>query len=261
MSISLSVVSHGHGQQILDLFESMVSSGWAARFGCIEVVLTLNLPEDCLKEKILGADFPFELIILENPKPLGFSENHNRAFSRASGKVFAVVNPDITFLGQFDLPFDFGDLNRDGHVGVWVPCQLNSSGGIQDYRRNLITPWEVFRRALARHARLRLFLDVVEDLDDADWVNGAFLLFPRDVYQNLHGFDEKYHMYCEDVDFCLRLRLNGFRIVPAPFSVLHAAHRKSSWDIRHFCWHIASLFRLWTSPIFWRYWRHSFSGN
>ena len=35
-------------------------------------------------------------------------------------------------------------------------------------------------------------------------IPAAFLLLRREAYAEVGGFDERYHMYCEDVDLCLR---------------------------------------------------------
>ena len=45
-----------------------------------------------------------------------------------------------------------------------------------------------------------------------DWVSAAFWLVPHAVWRRLGGFDEGYYMYCEDVDFCLRLQLAGWQL-------------------------------------------------
>jgi len=65
------------------------------------------------------------------------------------------------------------------------------------------------------------------------------------------GFDERYFMYCEDVDLCLRLRLAGLRLVRAPVSVVHAGRGASRRSAVHLAWHVRSLLRLWCSRSFW----------
>ena len=46
-------------------------------------------------------------------------------------------------------------------------------------------------------------------------VTGAVLLTPRKVFQRLGGFDERLPLNFNDVDYCLRLRRNGYRVVLA----------------------------------------------
>ena len=84
-----------------------------------------------------------------------------------------------------------------------------------------------------------------------DWANAALLLFHSVAYQRIQGFDEAYHMYCEDVDICLRLQLAGYRLAEAQDAcVVHAGQRASHRQWRHLGWHLRSLWRLWQSPAY-----------
>lgn len=42
-----------------------------------------------------------------------------------------------------------------------------------------------------------------------EWCMGACLLIPNSVFEDLHGFDERFFMYCEDVDLSWRARAIG----------------------------------------------------
>ena len=48
---------------------------------------------------------------------------------------------------------------------------------------------------------------------EVDHVIGAFFFVRRRVFNVLHGFDEKYFLYLEDVDFSLRARKNGYKTI------------------------------------------------
>ena len=82
------------------------------------------------------------------------------------------------------------------------------------------------------------------------------------AWRELGGFDTRYFMYGEDVDFCLRLQLAGWRLARAGgASVIHAAQRVSHRSGRHLAWHLRSLLRLWTSPVYASYRRMQASGK
>jgi GT2 family glycosyltransferase len=51
-------------------------------------------------------------------------------------------------------------------------------------------------------------------------VTGACQLLPRDVYEHVGGFDERYSLIFSDVDICLRAREAGYRVVYTPFARL-----------------------------------------
>lgn len=45
-----------------------------------------------------------------------------------------------------------------------------------------------------------------------DWVSGSLMMIRKETFQKLRGFDERFWMYYEDVDICLRARMSGGEI-------------------------------------------------
>ncbi len=220
------------------------------------VLLTLNRPEPALAARVGTAAWPFELVLLENRRPLGFGVNHNRAFAcdrgaAAPAEVLAVVNPDVRLLGN---PFAalLSALDSAPAVGCAYPLQLDAAGALQDHERRVPSPSRLLRRALARGLGRRPI--EVATGESPDWVNAAFLVLRAEAYACIHGFDEAYHMYCEDVDLCLRLQLAGWQLLRVPGAVVeHAGQRASHRRARHLAWHLRSLLRLWSSPVYARF--------
>ena len=233
-SLVVSLVSHGHGilvkrllQQIAEMCSNSVT----------RVVLTLNLPESVP----LDCNWPFVLDVRRNSRPRGFGANHNSALEDATESFVCVLNPDVVLLGD-----PFGGLIAsahqfavDGGLTLSYPLQVDAVGRIQHSERALPSPWALFLRRFLGRTELKV-----------EWVNAACVVLPLTTWRHLQGFDEAYHMYCDDVDFSLRLRLAGGRLVKAPVQVLHAGERASSHNWRHLCWHVSSLLRLWRSPVY-----------
>lgn len=77
-----------------------------------------------------------------------------------------------------------------------------------------------------------------------------FMLFRSQDFERLGGFDERYFLYYEDVDICVRAGQQGMRVVACPkVSVVHDARRDSRRSFKHLRWHLASMVRF-----FWRHW-------
>ena len=72
-----------------------------------------------------------------------------------------------------------------------------------------------------------------------------------ETYRVLNGFDEKYRLYFEDVDFCARAQLAGLKIlVDTNIRIQHDAHHASRKNLIYLFWHIQSAFRFFTSPVY-----------
>lgn len=55
---------------------------------------------------------------------------------------------------------------------------------------------------------------------EIDLATGACLIAKREVFEKIGFFDEKYFLYLEDMDFCVRARKSGARIVYAPKAIV-----------------------------------------
>lgn len=62
---------------------------------------------------------------------------------------------------------------------------------------------------------------------DVSAVTGACLMVRRDVFDQLGGFDETLAVAYNDVDFCLRARERGYRVLYTPLAEL--VHAESAW--------------------------------
>lgn len=229
----ISVVSHGHGKLVHDLLEDLARFSHAT---VTRVVLTLNLPGEVLP--VPDGPLPFTLQVRRNDRPLGFGANHNRALRGATEPCVCVLNPDIR-LGAGDPFAALMATAQQSGVGSAYPQQVDEDGHPQDSERALPTPAALWRRRVLGQAD-----------DRVDWVNAACLVLPTPVWRSLRGFDERYFMYCEDVDLSLRLRLQGLGLVRAPATVIHPGQRSSHRRAAHLAWHVRSLLRLWCSPVY-----------
>ncbi len=251
-----SLVSHGHGDIVLLALRCLAASVETCS-AAVRVLITFNVPEPDLKASIEVSEWPFELTLVSNPQPLGFGANHNQAFALAYAAHdqpawFVVMNPDIFWPQQSGNFWQILEHGWADDVGLVCPVQADVQGARQDFARYLMTPWglacRVFRKVVGASPS-----GVASNVGEADWVNGACMVWRADAFAALGGFDERYFMYCEDTDICLRLQLAGWQMREAPVTVVHDARRHTGRSWRHLRWHMASMLRLWCSGAFWRY--------
>ena len=241
--LCVSVVSHGQGELIDRLLCDLLAlpAGTVAR-----LVVTVNLASDAWEP--LPAASALAVTVLRNQAPQGFAANHNQAFAHCDTPYFAVLNPDIR-LDADPFPALVRQLQEQPDFAFVAPVQTDSVGQRQAFARRLPTPWSVvLRRLLPTHWQRGL------GDQPPQWVSGAFMLWRADTFGALGGFDERYRLYCEDVDICLRLQLRGKRFaVVGTARVVHDARRSSAASAGYLWLHVQSLCRLWLSPVFWRY--------
>lgn len=260
-AFTLSVVSHGQGALVEGLLGDLARLRPAS---LARVIVTRNLPEPPIA---VPQGFAAPIRFIDNPHPRGFGANHNAAFGDCASDWFVIVNPDIRLLAD---PFPALLAAAAPAVGLLAPSVLEADGRVADSARELVTPGRlaarVLARALARRSSGLASRFVPRGLPcplgrpdtgppaASDWYAGMFLAVRRNAFAAIGGFDERFHLYCEDVDLCARLRLAGWRLAPvADASVIHDARRASRRSLRHLGWHLASLARLWSSPTFRRY--------
>lgn len=234
-SVTLSVISHEQHGMVDALLAALagINAPELAR-----IVVTQNLSERPPSTK--GLRLP-PLQVIRNPRPRGFSANHNSVFAHVNTEYFAIVNPDISLTRN---PFPALLKLLANGAGVAAPTVVEPDGRVADSARSLLTPWELIARRLPGY----------RSPHSPAWLAGMFLVFRCDAFAAVDGFDERYFMYCEDFDICARLRLAGWPIAVAPdVSVIHSAQQLSHRAASYFNWHISSLLRTWTSPPLWRY--------
>jgi N-acetylglucosaminyl-diphospho-decaprenol L-rhamnosyltransferase len=233
---TLSIVSHGQGALIHLLLNDLANLPKQN----FDVIITINLPED----ETPYQDYTFPLRIIRNIIPKGFGANHNAAFLESSSQWFAVVNPDIR-LNTLDLPTLLSPF-QNLTVAAVAPVILASDGRVEDSARRFPTLTRFAKRTFLRQRNADY--EVAETPYAVDWVAGMFIVFRREAYHEVGGFDDRrFFMYLEDVDICRRIGKKGWQVVVNPNSkVVHMAQRASRRNLKHMLWHAVSAFRYLT---------------
>lgn len=240
--IAVSIVSHGHGEMVRVLVGRLIELPQIS-----QIILTLNIPEQ------LNLDPSEKISIIRNGSPRGFGSNHNAAFQLCKADYFCVLNPDITFVKN---PFSqlLDDLKRYS-ANVVAPLVVNKDGGIEDSIRYFPTIPSLVRKLLFQF-QSRYLTTANSKPFSPEWVAGMFMLFTASTYKQLNGFDEKYFLYYEDVDICVRIWRSGLRLVVDPaVTVVHDAQRASRRNFHHMKLHLSSMSRYlltqsWRLPEF-----------
>lgn len=239
-ALCLSVVSHEQTGLLNHFLADLSTSGAVAQID--RLVVTSNVPEAGIM-----APESVDFLHQRNPRPLGFAANHNRAFAACERPFFCVANPDIR-LEQNPFPALLEAMERDPSIALIAPKVLDPRHRPEDNARHFPTPWSLVRKA--RGLDDGRYSQKMTGPTSVDWVAGMFLLIRAEAFQALSGFDEGFHLYYEDVDFCARAWKAGWKVQVHPeVSVIHDAQRLSRRNFRYMSWHAASMARYFAKHI------------
>jgi GT2 family glycosyltransferase len=232
--VSVIIVSFQSEEDIAGCVRSVLASDLP-----VELILVDNDSQDRTVEKaqdVLGGRPDYEIIC--NLRNLGFAKAVNIGIERARGAFVLLLNPDC-IVEPDTIRSVVEVLEARPNAGMAGCLLLNEDGSEQaGCRRVLPTPWRSLVRVLRldklfpRHPRFRGFLLTEEPLPvdtvEVESLSGAFLLARRSAIEAVGRLDEAYFMHCEDLDWCIRFRQAGWKVLFVPFArSLHKKGRSS----------------------------------
>ncbi len=184
-----------------------------------EVIVSDNGSSDgsaaAIREK-----FPW-VTLIENRQNLGFGRANNIGAEHARGDVLFFLNPDTVIDHGIGLMYGYLKEHRDaGMIGPLVSDQNNKTSlfyppvyshlflQITDLiaapAARLVMTWKKYRysRSIARQATF-----------ETGCIIGCAMMFRKDAYDAIRGFDGGIFMYGEEFDVCRRLRETGYRVM------------------------------------------------
>jgi GT2 family glycosyltransferase/lipopolysaccharide/colanic/teichoic acid biosynthesis glycosyltransferase len=179
-------------------------------------------------DKILKSKFP-EVKLIKNHDNKGFAKACNQGLEISTGKYMLLLNPD-TMLQEDTIPRMLAFFEKTPDAGAAGCKILNADGSLQlSCRRSFPTPSVAIPKIIGLSRlfpKSKLFSKynlTYEDPDEqieVDALSGAFMMFRREVYDQIGGLDEDYFMYGEDLDYCYRIKQAGWKIYYTPSTKL-----------------------------------------
>jgi GT2 family glycosyltransferase len=188
-----------------------------------EVLLVDNGSGDGLVETVAHEMRDVRLFPLEGN--VGFARANNLAAAHARGKFILLLNSDTVVLDRaVDRLLAFAA--QQSQAKIWGGRTLLEDGRLNPascWRR--MTLWNVFCRSFGLAAIFpssRLFNPEAyggwrrSTVREVDIVSGCFMMIDKELWQKLGGLDERFFLYGEDSDLCLRAASLGARPVVTP---------------------------------------------
>ncbi len=180
------------------------------------------------------------LHLIENKENLGFAKANNIVLNTTNADYYALINPDCIVEPE-TIGFLVEQMQLDRQVGLAGVKILNEDGSVQKTsKRRFPTPENTFIRILGVSHWFKNkekfadfdYGDQLEVTDEADRIekqfveaiSGAFMMVRREALNHVGGLDEGYFMHCEDLDWCKRFWLHGYKV--AHYSQVAVTHVK-----------------------------------
>lgn len=186
----------------------------------LEIVVVENASGDDSAARIRAAH-P-DVVLVESAENLGFAGGCNLGVSTSTGEFLAFLNNDAR-PEQGWIETAVARFARDARTGAVASKVLDWDGKLVDYIGSALTWFGQGYKPLTAQA-VPSNADLAKDVL---FGTGSGMFVRRAAYEQLGGFDERYFMFFEDVDFGWRLNLAGWRFVYEPRSVVYHKHHAS----------------------------------
>lgn len=188
----------------------------------LEVFVVDNASSDGSAEMVRKR-FP-QVHLIENEENLGFAAANNQAISRSQGQYILLLNPDTIVCDDALIRLmDFLEANPE--VGIAGPKLIHPDGRLQHSAFTFPTLLMAFLDFFPIHHRLidsplngrypRSLYKAGEPFP-IDHPLGACLLVRKEAIDRVGPLDEGFFIYCEEIDWCIRIKKAGWQIYCVP---------------------------------------------
>jgi N-acetylglucosaminyl-diphospho-decaprenol L-rhamnosyltransferase len=214
-SLDIVIVNWNAGQQ-LQCCISSIAAGQRESFRIDRVVVVDNASSDGSLKGLQSVGVP--LGVIPNATNRGFAAACNQGAAGSAADYLLFLNPDVVLEPcALEGSLAFMQQPKNARVGICGIQLCHSNGEIARGCARFPRAAHFFAMAtgLERVAPSRFPGARMEEWDHqnsrtVDHVIGAFFLVRRELFTNLHGFDERFFVYLEDVDFSYRAWRSGW---------------------------------------------------
>ncbi|EOH86872.1 hypothetical protein UAS_01334 [Enterococcus asini ATCC 700915] len=246
--IIISIVTYNSPDafETLNQFQSIVEKN--DRF---ELFVYDNHSESAYVEKLKSFKFAN---IIEGSENTGFGHGHNEILLHQRGKYALICNPDIV-IEEADLQVLLQKIEETPNTVAAFPSVYNSDGTPQYLIRKRLAVFDYLLRFLPSKTLKRIFEKRLSDFECRNLSNtedtaikmgsGCLMLVDLEKYKKIGGFDERFFMYFEDNDLCLRLASDGDSLLYVPSAkIVHHYGKGSHRSFKLFVIFIQSMIKF-----------------
>jgi GT2 family glycosyltransferase len=216
-SIHVVIVNWNSGEQLRECLQSFAVAGDDV---ALRVTAVDNASTDGSHER-LEAPHAVPLTLIRNSENRGFAAACNQGTAGSDADFLLFLNPDTRLMpGSLERPVRYLQSADNQAVGIVGIQLVDSEGHVVHNTARAPTVSSMIGISVGLDRLLPGIFPphfVTEWAHDStrtvDQVMGAFFLVRRVVFETLSGFDERFFVYYEDLDFAVRARSRGWSSV------------------------------------------------
>lgn len=201
--VSIMIVAYNSAALIEDCIASIAP---ACRCYSYEVLLIDN--GDGSTAALVASEFP-QVRIVPSRGNIGFAGGNNQMAYEAKADLLLLLNPDmVLYPDAIDRLINGSRAHPE--AAAWGGLTVDANGHPDTGNAIAIpTVIELVSTALGRSLIAGRPIVGIEEDARVDVLSGGFVMFSRSVWEEAKGLDERFFLYCEEVDLFCRLKRNG----------------------------------------------------
>jgi N-acetylglucosaminyl-diphospho-decaprenol L-rhamnosyltransferase len=195
----------------------------------LDVIVVDNASTDGTRE-LVESSFPHARVVSSPNR--GFAYGNNRGLEQTGARFALLLNPDTEIVeGTFGELVDM--LDARPQVGLVGVRQVTADGTLWPTIRRFPSPTRALGEALFSErwpvhptwaGERVLDMEAYEQERDCDWTSGSFMLARREALLSAGLLDERFFIYSEEPDLCLRIKRAGWQVRHLPqMTIVHHA--------------------------------------
>ena len=219
-TVSVLVLNYRNAKATVALVQNLLQQ---TMIDAMEILVIDNHSEDdsigILRNRLGGIA---QVRIIEAPQNAGFGSGYNFGAKYANGEYLLINNPD-KILPRDGVEKLVQKLMSNADIGILAPKLVHPDGSRRLSMRAFPRVIDILsRRSFLRilcPGCLRRYLMLDSDPNqevEVDWVVGGCFMISAALFQQIHGFDERFFLFFEDTDLCKRVHRAGKSVVYFP---------------------------------------------
>jgi hypothetical protein len=214
--ISIIIVNYNSEKHLSKCIESIINSD--INNIKIEVIIINN---NCHHGNLSKINQSLNIREIDIGNNIGYSKAINIGIGESIYPTIITMNPDVV-INTDSIPNMYNYFNNNNNIGVLGCKVLNTDKSFQLSSRRKFPALRVIIPYLFKfhylgftnsYNYMNLCIDKIHFVDS---VSGAFMMFSKKVYNLVEGFDERFFLYFEDTDFCIKANKIGYNIIYYP---------------------------------------------